>query len=87
MLHVDLSASIDLQGYLSIQGGLIVGIDRTLDLDKRGSLSVNTSAQGQLSLSYKSSVPPFVPPVPVLGLSGGSTIRKFPRWTSEYPFR
>ncbi len=74
VLHVDLGGSIGLLGHFSLQGGVIVGIDRTLDLGERGSFSVNTSVQGQLSVAYDGSTSsmPTMGTMPVIGLSGRS---------------
>src|SRR5581483_11939147 len=56
-LHVDLSGDFDRQGHLSIQGGLLVGIDRSLDLGQLGTLPVKTNVNGQLSVSSGENTP------------------------------
>jgi hypothetical protein len=56
-LHVDLHGTIDGLSNLNIGGGVLVGIDRSLDLGQLGSLSVKTDVNGQLSMAYTGKTP------------------------------
>jgi hypothetical protein len=57
LLHGDLSGSINRQGYLALQAGLLVGIDNALDLGQLGTLPVKTNVNGQLSVTYGKNMP------------------------------
>ena len=53
LLHVDLHGNFDSLTNLDVGGGIIVGIDRTLDLGPLGHLAVNVDVNGSLEAGYK----------------------------------
>lgn len=57
LLHLDLNGSIDSHGNLSLQAGVLVGINRALDLGQLGLAQVNTQVNGHLQAAYTGNVP------------------------------
>src|SRR6266567_3478344 len=53
LLHVDLHGSFDSLTNLDVGGGIIVGIDRSLDLGPLGHVAVNVDVNGSLDAGYK----------------------------------
>lgn len=56
LLQVDLQGKIDGLSTLSVNGGMVVGLDEVLDLGELGKLAVQTNVKGNLAVSYMGGV-------------------------------